>query len=126
MLTKPFAWLLHFRSTLMLSGYTGSGQQLSHYGALLLDDALALLLLVDSIGYELPEQGLVADAFDGGQHFDLVIPYHLRILPLTHVAAKGLARFRMSPTKAQEAALYRMAGARRFVYNWALDRRKCY
>jgi hypothetical protein len=89
-LTKPFAWLLHFRSTLMLSGYTGSGQQLSHYGALLLDDALALLLLVDSIGYELPEQGLVADAFDGGQHFDLVIPYHLRILPLTHVAAKGL------------------------------------
>jgi putative transposase len=35
-------------------------------------------------------------------------------------------RFRMRPTKAQEAALYRMAGARRFVYNWALDRRKCY
>ena len=30
-------------------------------------------------------------------------------------------RFRMRPTKAQEAALYRMAGARRFVYNWALD-----
>jgi putative transposase len=35
-------------------------------------------------------------------------------------------RFRMRPTKAQEDALYRMAGARRFVYNWALDRRKCY
>jgi putative transposase len=35
-------------------------------------------------------------------------------------------RFRMRPTKAQEAALYRMAGARRFVYNWALDRRKSY
>ena len=35
-------------------------------------------------------------------------------------------RFRMRPTKAQEAALYRMAGARRFVYNWALDRRKRY
>lgn len=33
-------------------------------------------------------------------------------------------RFRMRPTEAQEAALYRMAGARRFVYNWALDRRK--
>jgi putative transposase len=35
-------------------------------------------------------------------------------------------RFRMRPTKAQEAALYRMAGARRFVYNWALSRRKGY
>ncbi len=33
-------------------------------------------------------------------------------------------RFRMRPTKSQEAALYRMAGARRFVYNWALERRK--
>ena len=33
-------------------------------------------------------------------------------------------RFRMRPTKAQEVALYRMAGARRFVYNWALSRRK--
>ena len=32
----------------------------------------------------------------------------------------------MRPTKVQEAALYRMAGARRFVYNWALDRRKSY
>ena len=30
-------------------------------------------------------------------------------------------RFRMRPTKTQEVALYRMAGARRFVYNWALD-----
>lgn len=35
-------------------------------------------------------------------------------------------RFRMRPTKAQEADLYRMAGARRFIYNWALDRRKGY
>src|SRR5215217_4026020 len=35
-------------------------------------------------------------------------------------------RFRMRPTKAQEAGLYRMAGARRFVYNWALSRRKSY
>src|SRR5918999_789372 len=30
-------------------------------------------------------------------------------------------RFRMRPTKAQEAGLYRMAGTRRFIYNWALD-----
>jgi putative transposase len=35
-------------------------------------------------------------------------------------------RFRMRPTKAQEAGLYRMAGARRFIYNWALSRRKGY
>jgi len=35
-------------------------------------------------------------------------------------------RFRMRPTKAQEGGLYRMAGARRFVYNWALSRRKSY
>src|SRR5215207_7948085 len=35
-------------------------------------------------------------------------------------------RFRMRPTKAQEAGLYRMAGARRFVYNWSLARRKSY
>jgi putative transposase len=33
-------------------------------------------------------------------------------------------RFRMRPTKTQEAGLYRMAGARRYVYNWALSRRK--
>lgn len=35
-------------------------------------------------------------------------------------------KFRMCPTKAQEAGLYRMAGARRFVYNWALERCKSY
>src|SRR5215210_1319050 len=35
-------------------------------------------------------------------------------------------RFRMRPTKAQEGGLYRLAGARRFVYNWALSRRKGY
>lgn len=35
-------------------------------------------------------------------------------------------RFRMRPTKAQETGLYRMAGARRFIYNWSLDRRKNY
>ena len=33
-------------------------------------------------------------------------------------------RYRMRPTKTQEVGLYRMAGARRFVYNWALSRRK--
>jgi putative transposase len=33
-------------------------------------------------------------------------------------------RFRMRPTKTQEVGLYGMAGARRFVYNWALSRRK--
>src|SRR5918994_2963572 len=32
----------------------------------------------------------------------------------------------MRPTKTQEVGLYRMAGARRFVYNWALSRRKGY
>lgn len=35
-------------------------------------------------------------------------------------------RFRMRPTNAQEAGLYRMAGARRFIYNWSLARRKDY
>ncbi len=35
-------------------------------------------------------------------------------------------RFRMRPTKVQEAGLNRMAGARRFVYNWALGRRRSY
>src|SRR5215210_2496757 len=35
-------------------------------------------------------------------------------------------RFRMRPTKTQEVGLYRMAGARRFIYNWALSRRKDY
>jgi len=33
-------------------------------------------------------------------------------------------RFRMRPTKAQEQALNRMAGARRWVWNWALGRRR--
>ena len=35
-------------------------------------------------------------------------------------------RFRMRPTKAHEQALARLAGARRWVWNWALDRRKAY
>jgi putative transposase len=33
-------------------------------------------------------------------------------------------RFRMKPTKDQEHLLNRIAGARRWVWNWALDRRK--
>ena len=33
-------------------------------------------------------------------------------------------RFRMQPTPAQREALARMAGARRFVWNWALNQRK--
>src|SRR5215831_13265536 len=33
-------------------------------------------------------------------------------------------RFRIDPTADQEAALARYAGARRFVFNWALQRRK--
>jgi len=33
-------------------------------------------------------------------------------------------RFRIDPTANQEAALARYAGARRFVFNWALQRRK--
>ncbi len=33
---------------------------------LLFQDALSLLFLVDPVGDELPEEGLVADAFDGG------------------------------------------------------------
>jgi putative transposase len=42
------------------------------------------------------------------------------------VKLRKVYRFRMRPTKAQEAGLYRMAGARRFIYNWALSRRKSY
>lgn len=33
-------------------------------------------------------------------------------------------RFRMEPTQAQAEALLRMAGARRFMWNWGLARRK--
>lgn len=35
-------------------------------------------------------------------------------------------RFRMCPNKAQEQALFRQAGARRWVWNWALARRNAY
>jgi putative transposase len=35
-------------------------------------------------------------------------------------------RFRLRPTRAQEQAMLRIAGARRFVWNWALARRKAY
>ena len=33
-------------------------------------------------------------------------------------------RFRMEPTPAQREQIARMAGARRFIWNWALDQRK--
>jgi putative transposase len=35
-------------------------------------------------------------------------------------------RFRLRPTRVQEQAMLRIAGARRFVWNWALERRKAY
>ena len=35
-------------------------------------------------------------------------------------------RFRMRPTPGQERDLSRLAGARRWVWNWALARRKAY
>lgn len=35
-------------------------------------------------------------------------------------------RFRMEPTKDQEGIVLRLSGARRFVYNWALERRRSY
>jgi putative transposase len=35
---------------------------------------------------------------------------------------RGAARYRLRPTRAQEARLERAAGARRFIYNWALER----
>lgn len=52
----------------------------------------------------------------------LLFPIMSRILALM----RKVYKFRMRPTKAQEAALYRMAGARRFVYNWTLERRRSY
>ncbi len=33
-------------------------------------------------------------------------------------------RFQLRPTKAQEEALYQMAGAKRFIFNWSLARRR--
>lgn len=41
-------------------------------------------------------------------------------------ALNKVFRFRMRPTKAQEQGLFRLAGARRFVWNWALARRREY
>jgi putative transposase len=39
---------------------------------------------------------------------------------------KRVYRFRMKPNKEQEQSLLQQAGARRFVWNWALARRKAY
>src|SRR6185312_7675308 len=35
-------------------------------------------------------------------------------------------RFRMRPTKTQEQAMFRQAGACRYIWNWGLERRKAY
>jgi putative transposase len=35
-------------------------------------------------------------------------------------------RYRLNPTVAQENLLNQFAGARRFVWNWALHRKKCH
>src|SRR5262249_61090921 len=40
------------------------------------------------------------------------------------MSERKVYRFRIDPTAKQEAALARYAGARRFVFNWALQRRK--
>jgi putative transposase len=42
------------------------------------------------------------------------------------VILRKVLRFRMDPDPAQREALARMAGARRFVWNWALNQRKAY
>jgi putative transposase len=42
------------------------------------------------------------------------------------IVHRKVFRFRMRPTAAQGQALMRLAGARRFVWNWALARRKAY
>src|SRR5215470_561248 len=40
------------------------------------------------------------------------------------MSERKVYRFRVDPTAGQEAALALFAGARRFVFNWALARRK--
>src|SRR5262245_38108167 len=40
------------------------------------------------------------------------------------MSERKVYRFRIEPTAGQEAALSRFAGARRFIFNWALQRRK--
>src|SRR5262245_34746191 len=40
------------------------------------------------------------------------------------MSERKVYKFRIDPTAEQEAALSRYAGARRFVFNWALQRRK--
>jgi putative transposase len=42
------------------------------------------------------------------------------------VTHRKVFRFRMKPTEAQKETLARMAGARRYVWNWALNQRKTY
>src|SRR6266542_7071282 len=40
------------------------------------------------------------------------------------MSERKVYRFRLDPTTKQEAALTRYTGARRFIFNWALQRRK--
>lgn len=42
------------------------------------------------------------------------------------MTCRKVYRFQMRPTAEQELALFQMAGARRWVFNWALDKRSSY
>jgi putative transposase len=42
------------------------------------------------------------------------------------VTLRKVFRFRLQPNAAQQEALWRTAGARRFVWNWALAQRRAY
>ena len=50
--------------------------------------------------------------------------FYTVIVPTAYKLHRKVYRFRMEPTAAQREALLRMAGARRFVWNWGLARRK--
>ncbi len=56
-----------------------------------------------------------------GQKLSLQGEFHT---PMTGEYVLTVNRVRMRPTKAQEPLLDRVAGARRWVWNWALGRRK--
>jgi hypothetical protein len=48
--------------------------------------------------------------------------YYVIWIPLAiEVTERKVYKFRIDPTAEQEAALSRYAGARRFVFNWALS-----
>jgi hypothetical protein len=56
------------------------------------------------------------DAFDATIHAPASTPATATIPMVTH---RKVVRFRMKPNAAQREALGRMAGARRYVWNWA-------